>query len=110
VELRNIVKSFQIRNLQAGNELTRTMKSGEMVISGEVIPFVLRSKTYGKIDGVKRRNVLLVVINHGNVKKTMFIKAGYCPLSVVIEKCQFLIYVKNTDMEKLDKLIKIANF
>jgi len=110
VELRNVVKSFQIRNLQPGNELTKTMKSGEMVISGEAIPFVLRSKTYGKIDELKRRNALLAVINHGNVKKTVFTKAGYYPLSVVLKKCQFLIYVKNADMQKLDKLIKIANF
>jgi hypothetical protein len=86
------------------------MKSGEMVISGEVIPFVLRCRTYGKINGLKRRNAVLAVVNHGHFKKTMFTEAGYCPLSVVVEKCQFSIYVKNADMQKIDKLIKIAKF
>jgi hypothetical protein len=108
MEPSNEVKSFSVKDLRQGNDLNKTMKSGVLVINGVEIPFVLRRRSWGKIE-ISVKLFRLSVVHFADSKKTAFTKAGYVSFLLTSEVSQFWIYVKNEDVSKLTSAIAIVN-
>jgi len=90
-EAKNTNAVLYVQNLREGNEVGGKMKSGELVLNGNIFPFILQKKMWGKLSE-KKEDVVCVATYEG--KQTFFTKKGYTSLLIT---CHFQIYayVKN---------------
>lgn len=86
--------SIKFQNLTKGNDLTKTMKSGEMVVCGKVFPFVLQKLNHGNLQRDADGNVIRVAISCFEQSKTLFTKNGYVSLLLTFGNTQVYIYLK----------------
>ena len=90
--------SFCIRNLKEGNELTSTMKSGELVVNDVCIPFVLQRIYYGRIsDWLDEKNQTdIQVIIFDQLRPTLFTKNGYVSVQLGTRMGLIYVYIKRS--------------
>lgn len=88
--------SFCIKNLKDGNELTSTMKSGELVVNDVYIPFVLQKISYGKIndwlDEKTQTDIHAIVFDQ--LRPTLFTKNGYVSVQLGTRMGMIYVYIK----------------
>ena len=88
--------SFCIKNLKDGNELTSTMKSGELVVNDVCIPFVLQKISCGRINdwlGEKTQTYIHVTISD-QLRPTLFTKNGYVSVQLGTRMGMIYVYIK----------------
>jgi hypothetical protein len=88
---------FIVQKMRRGNEITSAMPSGEFVIDGVVVPFVLRKVFSSKIQNLETepllvRNVAVAV--HEQKAATAFAKGGYVNIHIEAGVCQIWVYIK----------------
>ena len=84
--------------LTDGNALTPTMKSGEFLIGGTRIPFVLQKRLYGKFFVGQEFSKVGVQIFHQ--RKTLFTKKGYVSVFLSLDSnAQVKAYFKKKDVK-----------
>ena len=108
MEIKATIANFSIKDLKPGNELTKTMPSGVMVINETEIPFVLRRRSWGKIE-VNLVATRISVLHFSRGYKTRFTKAGYVSFLLTTEPTQFWFYIKAEHVKKLLSAITVID-
>jgi len=103
--------SFCIKNLKEGNELTSTMKSGELVVNDVCIPFVLRKISYGRINdwlGEKTQTDIHAII-FDQLRPTLFTKNGYVSVQLGTRMGMIYVYIKKELLKDFFSAICMAS-
>ncbi|HBB36747.1 MAG: hypothetical protein UX02_C0001G0115 [Candidatus Moranbacteria bacterium GW2011_GWC1_45_18] len=110
LEMRGNNVLFCVQSLKNSNELTSTMKSGELVVTGNATPFVLRKMWQGKIENMTREfQTYISVISFERTRSTRFTKAGYVGLMIGNSQGQMLVYIKKVFLKEFFSAICMAS-
>lgn len=97
--------SLQIQGLKDGNEITSTMKSGEIVIRNAfcnvTIPFILQKVIRGKLSDLRsdpptHMSVLAFEVS----RSTPFTRQGYVSILITSGNTQMYFYIKKYELTK----------
>jgi len=94
------------RNFRKGNEINETMPSGEVLLNGIVIPFVLRIRRKGKLKKMQEETVADLVAIEDEIRATVFTERGYKDVMLKTQYFTIFIYVKAEMVEKLFSAIR----
>jgi hypothetical protein len=102
--------SFCIKNLKDGNELTNTMKSGELVINDVSIPFVLQRVSYGRVNEMLNNfSTDISIIIHDQLRSTLFTKNGYVSIQLANSIGMIWLYIKKEFLKEFFSAICMAS-
>ncbi len=97
---------IKIQNLKDGNEITKTMPSGEIVMGDVKIPFILQKVAKGSVNDIcyvpsppgpisKFEEAVFVEVSRHFLKKTTpFTKQGYVSLQIKTDKATMFFYIE----------------
>jgi hypothetical protein len=109
LEISGSVK-FYVKNLRAGNEITSTMRSGELIVSGFATPFVLRRSTEGELKRVMSESLThFSVICYEKTKETAFTKRGYVNILISSSQMTMWVYIKKEFLKKFFSAVCMAS-
>ena len=92
---------LRIQNLKKGNAITKTMKSGEIVIGDLVIPFVLQRLIMGRVNDIGSEAPLLMDVTYYEQRpSTRFTKQGYGSVSIRCGQNQVFVYIKKEMLQQ----------
>ena len=102
--------TFCIKNLKSDNELTSTMKSGELVVNDVSIPFVLQRVSYGRVsDMLENFQTDISIIVHEQLRSTLFTKNGYVSIQLMNRMGMIWVYIKKEFLKDFFSAICIAS-
>lgn len=85
---------LRVENMKPGNEVTKKMPSGALIIGETVTPFVLQRKVRGHIENLNMKRAELVGVCCFKQRCTTFTKLGYVSLLLNVPQGQFYVYIK----------------
>lgn len=86
---------IRIQNLKPGNAITKTMKSGELVIGESITPFILQRLAHGSINKMStEQTVCTVLACYESLRSTPFTRQGYISLLMTFPQVQMWIYIE----------------
>jgi len=90
--------SLDVTGLRKGNEITKTMKSGTLLINGiSRTPFILQKLIRGKFDiGQQIDNFTIHIFDQ---RKTKFTKQGYVSVLLTTQSLQVKLYIKKRHIQ-----------
>jgi len=94
--------ALSIRKLKAGNEVSKSKQSGEIVVNGSAFPFIMIGKSYGRIKDMVAGSVGTVSLISSDQPKTKYTKKGYFALLLNFNYSLIRVYIKE---EKLKDII-----
>ena len=86
--------ALRIENLKPGNEITKTMPSGTLVIGETATPFVLQRKAWGNIKKLNTNQPEQVKLACFKQRTTAFTKQGYVSFLLTSQHVQCYLYIK----------------
>ena len=110
LQIRDENVKFCIQNLKDGNELTGTMKSGELIVAGVSTPFVLQRMEHGRIVNMTQEfQTFVTVIIFKQLKSTVFTKRGYVSLQIGNRHGMMWVYIKKDSLKEFFSAICMAS-
>ena len=101
---------FCIKNLKNGNELTSTMKSGELTVDDVSVPFVLQRVSYGRVnDMLEKFQTDISIIIHDQLRSTLFTKNGYISIQLTNRMGMIYVYIKKEFLKEFFSAVCMAS-